>query len=375
MPQKTLAACVWGAEAVSVQPCSRWQRLLALFVVNLEILSPNKAPKFDWRLYAGIPWLGEPTLWGMETMESSQIPDYSLDHAGDWRNKCRFLACFLRIGGLIIKYWVRIQLLIPDKRVDFVDLIGNNEAMLSFSRVIMAAYSGEKVWDSMLFDVLRMRLQQFPIDPLLKPYGCKRSTADRRLYAAQNIENVDELPRRLSRWMILSWVVDLLPDTKQFKLAFDPSKGRSLKLFKPFWEPLGESIYKAAIKNSPDWLSLDDAQIPEMDSDQAWSDIYRDSLDPYQHLVNGRSSAINASVLQAYEYTIRTMAHDFNQEYRTVEDLICLRGSCRILSFVAQIISVKMSQDQRLTVLNPTPDVHSKLYRWLEAGFMKNIGY
>jgi hypothetical protein len=357
----SLSKCIWGPQARSIEPTSLWQIRLCDFIVSIEAASPSKSPKFDWMMYAGISWLGQSTLWGMETQEVTQIPNYSLQNTTDWRNKLRFLSCFLDLGGHIMKFWIKLQLLIPNHIINFYNLIENIECINYFTKIIIASQNNEKVTIILIKNLLDSMTFQFIINPRLQQYGCIEHHADIRLYAQQEINNSDEFLKSFSRWMILNWAVDLLPPTKQIN--------SDRKTYKSRWQSLGDSIKKEGYKTSQNWFILQPNEIPD---EIKWEYLYRDSVNPLKHLTNGKSSEICTLVYTTYITMLNGWASAFDKEFNEIENIICLKGSSRILNLISQMITKRLTKLQNYNNINDTPEITLILSNFLESNIINN---
>lgn len=329
--------CVFGNQAAAIRPASLWQIRLGEFVNLLEATWPQKKPKFDWKMYGGMPWAGQPTLWGMEFHGViPQIPNYALHQGDDWINKYRFFSCFIELGGHIMKCWTDIQLQYPTRTIHFFNLIENNTAIRDFVRMIRASYLLEAISPMMIAQLVDVSTGIFPANPQLQPYGHRTHASDVRLYARQAIANSLAFKIDLTRYLLLVWIVDFLPPTVHV------TNKEMNRHFKASWLPLGKSLQDQASK----WF---DMESHVLDESTTFETVYRKSLNPMFNLSNGRSSAVCSMAYSLYMTYLAEIAGRFNKELDVVERIICTRGTARIICLFAQLIATRLAQSQGYT--------------------------
>jgi len=339
---------VWGTEAIALLPSSVWQRRLCQFVVLLE--RRLSKPQFDWNLYLNMPYMGQAALWGMETYEEKQLPLYAYANTKDTINLQRFFLCFLEVGAHVVKCWMLLQNKFVNSKVHFYNLIENENTIELFSYFVVNSYNSSLDFNQtnlLMAQIVNSIQNKFTIDARLVPYGNRKHHSDQRLYTKQELDESVHANQLLTRWLILTWSVQLMPHIKL---------SSNYKLIKSNWLPLSKSL-STSLKNKR-WFELEQHEIEEQED---WKNIYRKALDPM--ISYGKSSATCSSVYSTYRFLLSEWTYKYNISMTLLEKIICSSTKFNIWYYLAQMIC------DRITKTNALSN-YQEFWNWLEASIM-----
>lgn len=369
-PREQLANCVWGTD-VKALPYrhSHWQDRLTQFVCFVEAFDVYpKTPRFNWKSYALDNHFGQPTIFGMETLNTVNCLPFYADTTleNEWVNRCRFLLCFNGIGGHMAKYWAILEKRFK-RPFGFFDLIAHDNVSRKWAMIIINSVNRKPINDSQLIELVNLA----PLRRVVWRFGMQQphvNLGDQTAFQAASPEMKDRIRSVLATWCILTWALDLVTDT-----SIESERTR----FKtqPRWPGLYKALRKAKedlTRDGIDYsaLPVDQIRVNEAQINRYLRAVYILGLDPSTNIRNAIYGKMACtSCLTCYTALAMNIGSLGHAPKSRVDEVIGTYATTNIMSVVSQAIVSRVARlngsSQR--IVNEQFGLEEFIFNWFKV--------